>query len=99
MGDGGGGGVIAPAPTPLNNRLRDRYLKTTCTVLPPSPSSFMEESVGMAVTTEHIYRGRGEIGGVYVPALSARAYTTTLLVMVDRVKRGGRAPSNHTRLG
>ncbi len=27
-----------------------------------------------------------------VSALSAGAYTTTLLMMVDRVKRGGRAP-------
>jgi hypothetical protein len=36
-------------------------------------------------------KGRGEIGGV-VSALSAGAYATTLLVMVDRVKGGGRAP-------
>jgi hypothetical protein len=27
-----------------------------------------------------------------VPAISAVAYTTTLLVMVDRMKGGGRAP-------
>jgi hypothetical protein len=32
-------------------------------------------------------------------ALSAGAYTTTLLVMVDRVKGGRRAPSTHTRPG
>ncbi len=37
----------------------------------------------------------GEIGGVYF-ALSAGEYTTTLLVMVDRMKGGGRAtPHSH----
>jgi hypothetical protein len=34
-----------------------------------------------------------------VSALSAGAYTTTLLVMVDRVKGEGRAPPTVTRLG
>ena len=34
-----------------------------------------------------------------VSALSAGAHTTTSLVMVDRVKGGGRAPPNLTRLG
>jgi hypothetical protein len=34
---------------------------------------------------------RGEIGGVYLPS-QLPAYTTTLFVMVDRVKGGGRAP-------
>jgi hypothetical protein len=34
------------------------------------------------------FRGREEIGES-VSALSAGAYTTTLLVMVDRVKGGG----------
>jgi hypothetical protein len=34
-------------------------------------------------------KGRGEIGGAYLPL---SAYTTTLLVMVNRVKGGGRAP-------
>jgi hypothetical protein len=29
------------------------------------------------------FRGRVEIGGVYISALSAGAYTSTLLVMVD----------------
>jgi hypothetical protein len=33
-------------------------------------------------------KGRGEIGGVYLP-LSAGAYTTTLLLMIDRMKGGG----------
>jgi hypothetical protein len=42
-------------------------------------------------------KGRGAIGGVYL-ALSAGVYTTTLLVMVDRVKRGGRAPLPKTGL-
>jgi hypothetical protein len=37
------------------------------------------------------YSGRGEISGS-VSALSAGAHTSTLLVMVDRVKGGGRAP-------
>jgi hypothetical protein len=36
---------------------------------------------------------------VCVSALSAGAYTTTLLVMVDRVKVGGRAHPTLTRLG
>ncbi len=36
------------------------------------------------------YRGIGEIGGVYLP--SARAYTTSLYVMVTGVKGGGHAP-------
>ncbi len=34
-----------------------------------------------------------------VPAFSAGAYTTTLYVMVDIVKVGGRAPPTITRLG
>jgi hypothetical protein len=33
-----------------------------------------------------------------VSALSAGAYTTTFLVMVDRVKGGGRAPPTLTRV-
>ncbi len=37
-------------------------------------------------------KSRGEIGGVYISALSAGAYTTTLLVMVDRVLEEGRVP-------
>jgi hypothetical protein len=36
-------------------------------------------------------KGRAEIGGV--SALSAGVYTTTKLVMVDRVKGGGREPT------
>jgi hypothetical protein len=44
------------------------------------------------------YRGRGEIGGGYL-TLSCSVYTTTLLVMVDRVKVAGRAPPTLTRLG
>jgi hypothetical protein len=43
-------------------------------------------------------KGRGETGGS-VSALSAGAYTTTLFVMEDRVKDGGRAPPAITRLG
>jgi hypothetical protein len=40
------------------------------------------------------YRGRGEIGGVYLSALSAGAYeyTTTLNVIVDIVQGGESAP-------
>jgi hypothetical protein len=34
----------------------------------------------------------GEIGGVYLTSHLERTYTTTLLVMVDGVKGGGRAP-------
>ncbi len=49
----------------------------------------------MAQTTNE--KGRGEIGRV--SALSAGAYTTTLCVMVDIVKGGGRAPTTLTRLG
>ncbi len=36
--------------------------------------------------------GRGEMGGGGVSALSARAYTPTLYMMVDIVKGGGRSP-------
>jgi hypothetical protein len=47
----------------------------------------------MSLTTEYIqYRCRGEIGGVYLPSLLERTYTTTLLLIVDRVKGGGSAP-------
>jgi hypothetical protein len=45
-----------------------------------------------------LYRGRVEIGG-NVSALSAGAYTTTLYVIIDRVKGGGRAPLTLTGLG
>jgi hypothetical protein len=41
--------------------------------------------------SQSTYRGRGEIGGVYLPSQLERT-TATLLVMVDRVKGGGRAP-------
>jgi hypothetical protein len=51
---------------------------------------------GRGAITEYIYRGRGEIG---VSALSAGAYTTALVVMVDRMKVVGRAPPTLTRLG
>ncbi len=44
------------------------------------------------------YRGRGEVEGG-VSALTAGASTTTLLVMVDRVKGGERATPTLTRLG
>ena len=43
-------------------------------------------------------KGRGEIGGVYLP-LSAGAYTTTLLLMIDRMKGGGRESPPRARLG
>ncbi len=46
---------------------------------------------GETCLPQSTYRGRGEIGGVYISALSAAAYATNLLVMVDRVKGGGRA--------
>ncbi len=41
------------------------------------------------------YGGRGEIGG----ALSAGAYTTTLLMKVDRVKGRGSAPPTFHQAG
>jgi hypothetical protein len=43
-------------------------------------------------------KGRGEIGGV-ASALSAGAYATTLLVMVDRVKVRRRASPHHNQAG
>ncbi len=49
-------------------------------------------------TPQRTYRGRGGIGGSF-SALSAGANTTTLLVMVDRVKGSGCAPPTLTRLG
>ncbi len=61
-------------------------ISTPLTLYPPfslSPSLFPPQSA---------YRGRGEIRG-RVSALSGGAYTTTLLVMVDRVKGEGIAPS------
>ncbi len=45
----------------------------------------------VSLTTEYI-QGRGETGGVYLPSLLERTYTTTLLLMIDRGKGGGRAP-------
>jgi hypothetical protein len=45
----------------------------------------------MIIATEYIQGCRRKRGSVSV--LSAEAYTTTLLVMVDRVKGGGRAPT------
>ncbi len=68
---------------------------------PPSPAanslSFLV-FLGVAIRANRVqYRGRGEIGGV--PALSAEAYTTTFLVMVDWVKEGERTPPTLTRLG
>ncbi len=53
-------------------------------------------SVAVRCAPQSTYRDRGEIGWVYLPL---SAYTTTLLVMVDRVKRVGRAPTNLSRLG
>jgi hypothetical protein len=45
---------------------------------------------------QSIYRGRVEIGEVYLPSQLKRTYTTTLLVMVDRIEGGGRAsPTSH----
>jgi hypothetical protein len=42
---------------------------------------------------QNTYRGRVEIGGVYLPSkLESGEYPTTLYVMVDIVKGGGRAP-------
>ncbi len=50
--------------------------------------------MGMQVAnTEYIYRGRVEIEGVYLP------YTSTLYMMVDVVKGGGRTSPPGTRLG
>ncbi len=43
-------------------------------------------------TTEYIYRGRVEIGGMYLPSQLERIPSTTLYVMVDIMKAGGRAP-------
>ncbi len=37
-------------------------------------------------------KDRGDIGGVYLTSQLERTYTTTLLVMVDGMKGGGRAP-------
>jgi hypothetical protein len=51
-------------------------------------------NLSVAYSTEYIYGGRGEMGGGGVSALAAVAYTTTLLVMVDKVKVGGRAPDS-----
>jgi hypothetical protein len=42
------------------------------------------------------YRGRIEIGGMYLPSQLERRYTTTLNLMVDKVKEGGRAPHTLT---
>ncbi len=48
------------------------------------------------ITTQYIlYRGRVEMGGVYLDSLSAGAYTTTLYVMVDIVKRADVHPHSH----
>ncbi len=44
---------------------------------------------------EHI-GGRVEIGGVYLHALSARAYAATLYVTVDIMTGGGAAPPTLT---
>jgi hypothetical protein len=45
------------------------------------------------------YRGRREIGAVYLPSqLECTLCATTLLVMVNRVKGGGRATPTLTRL-
>ena len=44
------------------------------------------------------YRGRVEIGGVYLPSQLERTLQL-VYVMVDIVKRGGRAPPTLTRLG
>jgi hypothetical protein len=48
---------------------------------------------------QRTYKGRIDIGEVYLHALSAGAYTTTLYVMVDIVKEGGLASPTLTRLG
>ncbi len=48
-------------------------------------------------STEYIKEWSRNWGSV--SALSAGAYTTTLYMMVDTVKGGGRAPSTLTRLG
>jgi hypothetical protein len=50
------------------------------------------------VCPQSTYRGRVEIGGC-ISALSASVYTTTFLVMVDRVKRGGPATPTFSSLG
>jgi hypothetical protein len=44
------------------------------------------------------YRGRVEIGGLYLPSQLERT-STTLYMMVDIMKVGGRAPPTITRLG
>ncbi len=43
-------------------------------------------------------KGRGEIGGLYLTSQLERTYTSTLLVMVDGVKGGGRAPQIRSNL-
>jgi hypothetical protein len=45
------------------------------------------------LNAQSTYRGRGEIGGVFLPSQLERT------PVEYRVKGGGRAPPTHTRLG
>jgi hypothetical protein len=56
-------------------------------------------TVAIVYQPQITYWSRVEIGEcIWGSALSARAYTTTLLVMVDRVKGGGRGPPRQALL-